>query len=143
MGAFVGRLGAVVEAECVLAGVAAKWEKVELSAVRVLAVRANGFEVGTVHFAEGLFGPGEMVGGSMVRHDEVDREGLYETMWRPSRLHFAFAGCSAVISRVVKHELSKAARTFYNQSPLGWRGSAGDLGLPLPGPMLVPAKVLS
>jgi hypothetical protein len=52
MGALVGGFGAVVEAEGVVAGVAAEGEEVELVAVGELAVRANGFEVVVVHFCE-------------------------------------------------------------------------------------------
>ena len=50
--AFVRRLGAVVEAVGVVAGVAAEGEEVELVAVGELAVRADGFEVGGVHLCE-------------------------------------------------------------------------------------------
>ncbi len=45
--------GAVVEAECSLAGFASEWEEVEDVAVGVLAVGAYGVEV-FVHGCEGL-----------------------------------------------------------------------------------------
>ena len=53
-GASVGGFCAVIEAECAVAGVAAEGEEVELAAVGVLAVGADGFEVFGVEHGEGL-----------------------------------------------------------------------------------------
>lgn len=52
-GAFVGGFGAVVEAVGTFAGFAAEREEVQLVAVGVLAVGADGFDV-LVHGGEGL-----------------------------------------------------------------------------------------
>jgi hypothetical protein len=71
VGALVGRFGAVVEAEGVVAGVAAEGEEVELVAIGELAVSANGFEVVVVHFGEGLFGRRGVVGGVVGGHGEI------------------------------------------------------------------------
>jgi hypothetical protein len=52
----------------VVAGVAAEGEEIELVAIGELAVGADGFEVVIVHFCEGLFGGGRVVGGVMGGH---------------------------------------------------------------------------
>jgi hypothetical protein len=52
VGALMGGFGAVLEAEGVVAGVAAEGEKVELVAVRELAVGADGLEVVVAHCGE-------------------------------------------------------------------------------------------
>ena len=67
----MGRFGAVVEAEGVVAGVAAEGEEIKLVAVRELAVSADGFEVVVVHFGEGLFGRRGMIRGIVGGHDEI------------------------------------------------------------------------
>lgn len=56
MGAFVGRLGPVLETVGVVAGVAAEGEEVELVTVGKLTVAADGVEVGGVHGSVGFFG---------------------------------------------------------------------------------------
>ena len=72
-GTLVRGLCAVVEAECAVAGVAAEGEEVELAAVGVLAVGADGFEVFGVEHCEGLVwcwlshGGQELVRGLFVR----------------------------------------------------------------------------
>ena len=47
----MGSLSTVIEAVCISAGFAAEGEKVELVAVGVLAVCADGFEVGVADHA--------------------------------------------------------------------------------------------
>ena len=76
VGALVGRLGAVVEAVGVVAGVAAEGQEVELVAVGELAVGADRLEVVVVHFGEGLFGRRGVVGGGLGGHGVVRN-------WRP------------------------------------------------------------
>lgn len=69
--ALVSRFGAVVEAEGVVAGVAAEGEEVKLVAVGELAVSADGFEVVVMHFGEGLFGRRGVVRGVVGGHGEM------------------------------------------------------------------------
>ena len=63
----------MVEAECAVAGVAAEGQEVELAAVGVLAVGADGFEVFGVEHGEGLVwcwlshGGQELAAGIFVR----------------------------------------------------------------------------
>jgi len=71
VGALVGRFGAVVEAEGMVAGVATEGEEVKLVAVGKLAVSADGFEVVVVHFGEGLFGRRRVVRGVVGGHGEI------------------------------------------------------------------------
>ena len=71
-GALVCSLAAVVETEGAVAGVAAKREEVELPAVGILAVGADGFEVFVFEHGEGL------VWGWLGGHDgQLLAGGLY------------------------------------------------------------------
>jgi hypothetical protein len=65
VGALVCVFGSVVKAECGFAGIAAEGQEVKLMAVRELAVGADGFEVGRVHFGEGRI----LGRGMRGRHD--------------------------------------------------------------------------
>ena len=94
----MGRFGAVVEAEGVVAGVAAEGEEVKLVAVGELAVSADGFEVVVRHFREGLFGRRGVVRGVVGGHGEVRVDAKYMKWTRDGR-YLSGARCRLLGSR--------------------------------------------
>ena len=143
VGAFVSRLGPVVEAECVVAGVAAEGEEVELVAVGELAVRADGFEVVVVHFGEGLVGRRGVVGGILGGHDEGEGCGEYIGWVRCGRVPLRWRRCRLLGSRQSKGCENVPPRESNEPPPLQWRLGGPLKAILIPDELLHKAEVYS